>query len=114
MGFIIIQEIREPLCIPPLDSNPLFKQVSVLHGQLSVIATFFSSYPISRDNLSTRLIRNSQVNVFQRQLCRTLVLWDIHSYREKVSSSDILKYTRVIRIQQPSLVPGTARSYLGS
>lgn len=85
MGLFIIQEIGELLCIPPLNSQSPVKQVPGLYGQLSMIATFFSAYLISSDNLPIGLVSNSQVNLFQRELCRMLVLWDIHSYREKVS-----------------------------
>lgn len=85
MGLFIIQEIGGTLAIPLLDSQSPVKQVPVFHGQLFVIVTFVSSYPISSDNLSRGLIYNSRVYLFQRELCSTLVLWDIHSYREEVS-----------------------------
>lgn len=101
---IFIQMIRESFCIPPLNSTPnvLANKYFELHGQVSVITTFL--FIERHDNLATELHRVPQINLFQRDYCKMLVLWHTHCFCiEKGSLVKQVNITRLIRIQQSSL-----------
>lgn len=101
----IIQMIGESFCIPPLNSTPnlLANKYFELHGQVSVITIFL--FIESQDNLATGLHCIPQINLFQRDYCKTLVPWHTHCCCvEKGSLVKQVNITRLIRIQQSSLV----------